>query len=139
MLLEEVVHKVESRLASLGQRLWQDPQALFQDQVDRLRAELDSQRALLTRQQKELADARDRLRDNENAVGSLPFKIKLFFRRGHSTEAWQLALRLDEARQQLAQDQVAVPRLEQVCWCLRFRLRQLQRRLVLAHKQMPPR
>jgi hypothetical protein len=138
MLLEQVVHNVESKLVRIGQRLWADPQALFEEQGERLRSELKRQRAVLERQQAELAAAQDRLRENENAVGSLPLRIDRCIRNGQGPEAWQMALRLDEARQQLVADRVAVPRLEQVCWSLHFRIRQLERRLAAVLKQKCP-
>jgi hypothetical protein len=39
------------------------------------------------------------------------------------------ALELDRLRRDLAADQAALPALEQTCWCVAFRLRQLDHRL----------
>jgi predicted nucleic acid-binding Zn-ribbon protein len=136
-MLERLLYQVESHLLDLGRRLWPaDPVAVVQREADRLERDLHEQCAALSRSQAERDEVRGRLGEKQNAVNRLPAQIRTLLAHGQTEEAWRAALALDEARQALAADRTALPRLEQVCWSLEFRIRQLERRLTALRRQL---
>jgi hypothetical protein len=46
------------------------------------------------------------------------------------------ALELDRLRREILADQNELSRLDQACWCLEFRLRQLERRFQRLHEAL---
>ncbi len=130
MMLEQLVHSVESGLRDLGQRLMQPSmRERLLDNIERFSAQLQQRVAELTNSQRELAGVKRRLRDNPTAAALLRSRIETMIRNRQWERAWRGALELDQLRQSLATDQEACPRLEQRCWSLHFHVRQLQRRL----------
>jgi hypothetical protein len=137
MMLEQLLHTVESGLKDLGRRLLEPhSREKMLDEIDRLSAQLQQRCAELTTSQRELAGIKRRLRDNPTAAALLHSRIETALRQGHLEQAWRSALELDQLRQGLAADQEAGPRLEQRCWSLHFHIRQLQRRLDRALEQI---
>lgn len=130
MMLEQLLHSVESGLKDLGRRLLEpSSREKLLDEIDCLSAQLQRRCAELTASQRELAGVKRRLRDNPSAAALLHSRIETALRQSHSAQAWCAALELDQLRQSLMEDQRACPRLEQRCWSLHFDVRQLQRRL----------
>ncbi len=135
-MLEDLVHNVEARLLDLGRRLLEPP-APGKDQGERESAELRERRTALQRACTERAAVQKRLKENQKLVACLPGLIQTCLRREQPEEAWRHALALDRARQAVAEDEAALPRLSQVCWSLHFQVRQLERRLALRREQPP--
>lgn len=130
MMLEQLVHSLESGLKDLGHRLLQpNSREHLLDELDRLSAQLQQRCQELTTSQRELAAIKRRLRDDPADHALLHSRIETMLRSGQMSKAWSAALTLDFFRRGLAADQKACPRLEQRCWSLHFHIRQLQRRL----------
>jgi hypothetical protein len=140
MTLEQLVHTVESHLAAMGRYLLRpDPRSQLLEDIDKLAEELRRRHQALARAREEWEAARRRLHDNRTAATLLPPQIQACVRRGQTEDAWRFALELDHARETLAADQVALPRLEQTCWSLQFLIRQLERRLARLQEELSPR
>jgi hypothetical protein len=129
-MLERLVHDVEARLLDLGRRLLDPaPPPKVGVPADPVSAELRERRTALQRACTERAAVQKRLKENQKLVACLPGLIQSCLRREQPEDAWRHALELDRARQAVAEDQVALPRLSQVCWSLHFQVRQLERRV----------
>jgi hypothetical protein len=138
-MLEDLVHNVEARLLDLGRRLLEPgPQTKAQDEAECAAAELRERRTALQRACTERAAVQKRLKENQKLVACLPGLIQTCLRREQPEEAWRHALELDRARQAVAEDEVALPRLSQVCWSLHFQVRQLERRLIAQRERPSP-
>jgi hypothetical protein len=139
MSLEELVHDVESRLADIGRRLLQPgPKALLQEEIDSVGREVEARRAALARAKAERDATARRILDNHSSVRRLTALVEHHVKRREHEESWQYALELDRARQALAEDRAALPRHEQACWSLQFKLRQLERKLARLDEQLNP-
>lgn len=121
--LDRFVRGVEGRLFGL---LGAGPGA---DEIERLQDDVLTCQRDLDRLTAEKEEASRRVRDNEEAVARYPARIGDSVRRGKSSQAMRQALELDRLRRDLAADRALLPRLEQLCWSLAFRLRQARRRL----------
>jgi hypothetical protein len=140
MNLEQMVQRFEARLAELGQRLLgASPEEQAREEMVLLAAELAERRAALARAQEERDATLRRLNENQQAAALLPSEIESSLRRGKRSQAFRQALELDRLRKSLDADRVALPRLEQTCWSLRFHLRQLERRLARVREETPAR
>jgi hypothetical protein len=129
-MLEDLVYNLEAGLKNLGRALWPtDPVTQLHEQAQRVAVELCRQQKALRQACNERAAAQRRLKDNRGLIDRLPGLIQRCLRDRRSEEAWRHALALDRARQELADDEAALPRLGQVCWSLHFQVRQLERRL----------
>jgi chromosome segregation ATPase len=138
-MLEQIVHSVESQLAALGRTLWRgDPQADLREDVLQASDDLRGRHGALTRCRAEIETLRKRIADNQAAVVLLTSQIQLSMMNRASAEAWKQALELDKARQQLTADQIALPRKEQLCWSLEFKVRQMERRLAALQAKLYP-
>jgi hypothetical protein len=136
-MLEELVHQVESRLFDLGRRLWQSgPLAGIQEEIARLERELPRQREALRTACTQRASAQKRLKINQDLIASLPALVRRSIEGGRGPEAFQHALALDRARQEITEDQTALPRLTQICWSLQFQVRQSERYLANLRRQL---
>ena len=130
MSLEEIVHRVEARLFGLGRVAIQaDPASDRREEIDLTVAEQSRLIAELERAQTRCEEVRRQANDRQAQAALLPSLIESSFRRGKAAQAMRQALELDRLRRDLAIDQEALPRLEQACWSLEFRLRQVERRL----------
>jgi hypothetical protein len=139
MSLEELVHDVESRLADLGRRLLQPgPKTLLQEESDGLTRELEARRAALARAKSERDAAARRILDNQAASRRLTTLVEYHVRRHEHDQAWPHAMELDRVRQALADDRAALPKHEQACWSLQFKIRQLERKLARVEEQLHP-
>jgi hypothetical protein len=138
-MLEDLVHNVEARLLDLGRRLLEPGAATRPpDEGERAAAELRDRRLALQRACTERAAMQKRLKENQKLVACLPGLIQTCLRREQGEDAWRHALELDRARQAVAEDEAALPRLGQVCWSLHFQVRQLERRLASLRPQSSP-
>jgi hypothetical protein len=139
MSLEELVHDVESRLADIGRRLLQPgAKTLLQEEVDGVVRELDARRAALVRAKDERDAAARRILDHHSSVRRLTALIEHHVRRHEHDQGWQYAMELDRARQSLTEDRAALPRHEQACWSLQFKIRQLERKVARLEEQLHP-
>lgn len=122
-MLERLIHQVEARLLAL----WQG------DDRDHRRAALGEEITRLHAERAHLAEERDLIREarqrDEQAVVLLPTLIESSLRRGKPAQALRQALELDRARRELEAERLREEALEQACWSLAFRLRQLRRQL----------
>ncbi|HZY83594.1 MAG TPA: hypothetical protein VFE78_02075 [Gemmataceae bacterium] len=139
MSLEELVHDVESRLADIGRRLLQPgPKALVQEEADAVGRELEARRAALARAKAERDATARRILDNHSSVRRLTALTEHHVRRHEHDQGWQYAMELDRARQALSDDRAALPRHEQACWSLQFKIRQLERKLARLEELLNP-
>jgi phage shock protein A len=140
MSLEEMVHRFEERLATLGRRLWRpSPESLLREEIETVAQELQEAQAALARTQAEQEMRDRRTQESQSRIAVLTGQIKAYVQRGQSDLAWALALELDRLRQLLVEDRAALPKLSQTCWSLQFRARQIERRLAgLQEKQAGP-
>jgi hypothetical protein len=130
MRLEEIVHRVEARLFGLGRVAIQaDAASDVGEEIDLTQADRSQLVAELERAQAQRDEVQQRLNERQAQAALLPSLVESSFRRGKAAQAMRQALELDRLRRDIADDQQALPRLEQACWCLEFRLRQLDRRL----------
>jgi hypothetical protein len=136
-MLEDLVHNVEANLWNLGRVLWPtDPQTQRHEEAQRVAAELRRCQEALRQAGNDRAAAQRRLKGNRDLIERLPALIQRCLRDKQSEDAWRHALALDRARQEIEADEAAVPRLGQVCWSLRFQVRQLERRLGLLRQRL---
>ncbi len=139
MSLEELVHDVESRLADIGRRLLQPgPRTLLQEDLDAIRLELSARRSALDRAKEERDATARRILDNHSSVRRLTALVEHHVKRHEHDQGWQYAMELDRARQALAEDRAALPRHEQACWSLQFKIRQLERKAARLEEQLNP-
>jgi hypothetical protein len=137
MSLEQLVHQVEARLAEVGRRLLQpSPRQVLEAQIEELTEELAARQADRDRSEQECAAARRRLEEIPPAAALLPSQIESSLQRGKHAQAFRQALELERLRRTLAEDQAALPRLEQTCWSLDFHVRLLQRRLARLREEL---
>jgi hypothetical protein len=130
MSLEEIVQRVEARLFGLGWVMVQaDASSDLREEVELTLAEQTRLADDLERAQTGRDELQQRLNDRQAQAALLPSLIESSFRRGKRAQAMRQALELDNLRRDIAADQAALPRLEQACWCLEFRLRQIDHRL----------
>jgi hypothetical protein len=137
-MLDDLVSNVELRLRRLGQLLLpEDLQTQAQGEAARLAESLRQCREDLRQTCCDRAAAQRRLHDNRDLIARVPELIQRCLCGSRSEEAWRHALALDRARQQVAEDETALPRLGQMCWSLQLRVRQLQRRMDQLNMQLP--
>ena len=128
MTLESIVYTLEEQLRLLGRQLVAaDPHAPVQEEIDRLNEEEHTLERGLKRWQLDLLAARKQLNDRQMTAALLTTQIQTSLYQGQGADAYRLALDLDQLRQQIAQESALLPRLEQTCWSLQFRIRQLRR------------
>jgi hypothetical protein len=136
-MLEELVSNVEASLRNLGRMLFpQDPTICLKADAEGIRRDLRQCQDELRQACQERAAAQRRLKDNHDLIARLPNLIQRCLAKDQSEDAWRHALALDRARQEIANDEAALPRLGQVCWSLHFQVRQLERRLGRLREQV---
>ena len=137
MSIEEVFHRVEAGLESLGRYLFKpDPYAKLRGQIAAVTEDLEMRHELLRATRKKLKDAQRRLEDNQQTVVLLSSRIELAVKRGEGPHAWHLALEVDKLRQEIAQDRERIPRYEQTVWSIEFKIRQQVRELARLQEQL---
>jgi hypothetical protein len=139
MKLDDLADRLEEGLLNLGRILFRrrapkPPPPLprtetLRQERERLLHELDESRARLVQEGAECDVYRQRLADRQAQAALLPSQIESSLRRGKPSQAFRQALELDRLRKEIQNDQDALPKLEQRCWCLGFRIRQIERRL----------
>src|SRR5262249_24430500 len=106
------------------------------EEADRLADLLQQRQALLSRGQEELDTLRRRLTRNRTSAVLLEAQIESCVHRKVPEQAYPHALELDKVRESLAEDEAALPRLEQRCWSLQLQARQLERRLARVQEEL---
>jgi hypothetical protein len=128
MTLEDLVHRVESRLLGLGKLLWRpEPLASLYDALDRNEVQLRSRRRELAAAEAERAALQARLENRRAAADLLRAQVEASWSAGQSDRTWRLALELDRVRQENDDDEKRLPSLMQLTWSLGFAVRQLER------------
>jgi hypothetical protein len=128
MTLEDLVHHVESRLVSLGRRLWRpDPRAELWDELDRNEVRLGQRRRDLAAAEGQEASVRGRVLDRRAAADLLAARVEAAWAARQADWAWRLALELDRVRRELSADEMRLASQERVTWSLGFAVRQLER------------
>jgi hypothetical protein len=139
MKLEDLVYSLESRLLNLGRRMMRsNTREAAHEETDRLVEQLQKRQEALTRGRAELEVTRRRLTENQTAAVLLTSQIESCIFRKLASQAYRHALELDRTRHTIAEDQAALPRLEQTCWSLEFQVRQLERRLARVQEVLYP-
>jgi hypothetical protein len=137
MAWDQWLESVESRLWDAGRRLWRcDPKEPLRDAVERATGALRSRYNQLTAARAELEALRTRLEENQASAALLGSAVDDSLKRGAREQAWRLALELDRLRRQLADDQARLPKQEQLCWSLDFRLRQFERHVARLQQRL---
>jgi len=137
MSLEKIVHTVEQGLVDLaGHLTGATARAHLEQEEQRLGRELETLCRGLRQWQKELTATQRRLGENEPAVALLPTRIGECVQKGEAAQAFQMALELDRIRKEIAEDEEKLPRQEQTCWSLQFRIRQLLRQREQTRRQL---
>lgn len=130
MLLAQLWQTVETRLHALKRRWWPtNPASALRDEVRRLTIEIEDTRAAVADIQVLLEELRAQVTIGQRRVARLTGQVAECVRAGYESQAFPLALELDEVNRTLAGDRAAARRHEQVCWSQEFHLRQLQRKL----------
>src|SRR5437588_11421973 len=104
------------------------PKDLLKEGQDTVGRELEARRASLARAKDERDATARRILDNHSSVRRLTALVEHHVKRHEHDQSWQYALELDRARQALVEDRAALPRHEQACWSLQFKIRQLERK-----------
>jgi hypothetical protein len=139
MELEKILQNVESRLVQAGHALWQpDAKAAMRDEADLLSDDLRKRHEALQKAKAEQTFLQRNIGENENAAQVLTGHIQTCLTCGHGDQAWTFAMKLDQIRQALAADRARLPKLEQVCWSLKFQIRQMERQLARLHEKVYP-
>jgi predicted nucleic acid-binding Zn-ribbon protein len=139
MGLERILQNVESGFFRVGQAFLKPSlKEGLRDEADRLSDELRQRHEALDQARAEQTATQRRIAENQNAIQVLTGHIQTCLSCGHGEPAWQFALQLDRLRDAIAADQARLPRLEQVCWSLRFQIRQMERQLARLHEKLYP-
>ena len=130
MLLTQLWQSVGSRLGAWRRRWWPpDPVSAARARADRLAADIEERQTALAEIKAVLEELHQDADTTQIQVARLTAQVAECVRAGYESQAWPLALDLDELNRRLAQVQTEVRRHEQVCWSYEFQLRQLQRQL----------
>jgi hypothetical protein len=128
MTLEKIVYSLEEQLRLLGRQLLSaDPLAPVHEQIERLNEDERTLERGLKSWQLDLVAAQKSLNDRQIAAALLTNRIEACVNQGQGPDAYRLALDLDLLRKKIAEESELLPRLEQTCWSLQFRIRQLRR------------
>ena len=137
MFLERLVQGVERRVAAIGCGLWKgDPRAQLREDLVFVGDDLARRQKALAQCRKELDSLRKRINEGLAAAALLTGRIGAALDRGAGDEAWRDALELDKARRRLTEDEVRLPKQEQVCATLELQVRFLMRRLARLREQL---
>jgi len=136
-MLEELVHRVEATLLGFGRSLFQGrqeaaealPVAKIAPSAEPPDEELTRRRAELELFEAQATAVSQRLTENQESAALLPSQIESSLHRGKASQALVQALELERIRKDIDCAQDLLPRLEQVCWSIRYRIRQLERHL----------
>jgi len=131
------VESVESRLWSLGRRLWGgDEKSRLREEVMGAVEDLRKRYDGLKQARAELEAMRQRIADDQANAALLTAAVDNSLRRGAGEQAYRLALELDAVRKRLADDQARLPKQEQLCWSLDFQLRHIERRVARMQQRL---
>jgi hypothetical protein len=134
---ESWVESVESRLWSLGRRIWRgDEKAELREEVLRAVDDLRKRHDALKQARAELEAMRKRIAEDQANAALLTAAVDNSLARGAGEQAYRLALELDGVRRRLAADQTRLPRQEQLCWSLDFQLRRLERNVARMQQRL---
>ena len=144
MLFAQLWQTMESNLQRAAAALVaaRSPQRCSRD-IERLSAAIADAKAELTGLNTLLEELRGQIAVGRKRADRLTAQVAECVKAGYESQAWPLALELDEVYRLLAEEQAELRRGEQVCWSQEFRLRQLQRKLDQLRGQLrrlgPPR
>jgi len=144
MLFAQLWQSVETHLHTLRRRWWPlDPVSATRDRIQQLSSEIAAGKMELAELKALLEEVRGRMAAGRKQAARLTAQVAECVKAGYESQAWPLALALDETHRSLGAEQAELRRLEQVCWSQDFRLRQMQRKLDQLRGQLrrlgPPR
>ncbi len=140
MTLERIVYTLEEQLKLLGKQLVQsDPRGPLYEELARLEEEEQNLQRGLGCWQLDLHEARKQVDNLQVKAALLLSRIETLLKQDQLPEAYQLAMELDAVRSEIPEATKRLPPLEQTCWSMQFRIRQLrrQREQVKAQIQQP--
>ena len=130
MLFTQLWQSVETRLSAWRQRWWPlDPASAARAEAARLVAAIEDRQAALAELKAQLDALRADVEVSQKEAARLTAQVAECVKAGYESQAWPLALDLDELNRKVAHFQTELRRQEQVCWSYEFQQRQLQRRL----------
>lgn len=136
MSLENFFYRVEERVLDAGRYLLnQRPRDRAGEAAAGLAAELEDQAERLAKALTQLEVTRKAKAEHEARVTFLKSQIEALVKIRKTDAAYALAMEMDEVRQALADCQTRLPKQEQLCWSLEFKLRQMERRLDRVRQQ----
>jgi hypothetical protein len=110
MSLEQLFHRVESHLYNIGQQIYRDHTAELLDEEHELSAELVREEASLQAVRDEMQESRQRLKQTEAEAAHLASRVETYLHVHDGPNAYQHAMRLDDARRTIAGDRVSLRR-----------------------------
>jgi hypothetical protein len=110
MSLEQLFRRVESHLFNFGQQIYLDRTVELLDEEHDLSAELFREEAALQAVREEMHESRQRLRQTEAEAAHLASRVETYLHVHDGPNAYQHAMRLDEARRNIAGDRVSLRR-----------------------------
>lgn len=129
MTLQTIVYTLQEQLRLLGQQLVQsDPRAPLEEELAQLDEEERKLQRGLGEWQLDVRNTRQQIDDMQMRAALLLSQVEALVKQEQAAEAYQRALELDQLRSQIPATSKRLPALEQTCWCLQFRIRQLRRR-----------
>ncbi len=130
MLLTQLWQSMEARLSAWRRRWWPpDPVSSARTEANRLAAEIVERKAALAEMTTILEELHHDAEATQKQATRLTAQVAECVKAGYESQAWPLALELDELHRRLAGVETEVRRHEQLCWSYEFQLRQLQRKL----------
>ena len=136
MSLEQLFHKVESHLFTFGQQIYRDHAAELLDEEHELSADLFREEASLQAVREEMQASRQRLKQSEVEAAHLASRVECYLHIHDGPNAYQHAMRLDEARGSIAADRVSLRRALRRERDHLERIRELEDRLSTLRKRL---
>jgi chromosome segregation ATPase len=130
MFFAQLWQTVEVHLSAWRRRWWPlDPVSAARAEANRLTAAIRERKAALAGLNSLLKELREDVAAGQKQAARLTAQVAECVKAGYESQAWPLALDLDELHRRLADVQAELHRHEQVCWSYEFQLRQMQRKL----------
>jgi hypothetical protein len=136
MSLEQLFHRVESHLFNFGQQIYGDHTTELLDEEHELSADLFREEAALRAVREEMDESRQHLKQSEVEAAHLASRVECYLHVHDGPNAYQHAMRLDEARRSIAGDRVSLRRALRRERDHLERIRELEARLKTLHQRL---
>jgi hypothetical protein len=110
MSLEQLFQSVETGLYNFGRQLCRDQRAELRGEADSVADDLRRERAALRRCRDEMAELRQRVRQQEAGAAYLASRIESYVYVHDGPSAYDHAMQLDNLRRKLVEDRAALRR-----------------------------